>query len=378
MKKVVLSVIMGLCCTLCMAQSFDSEWLKQKWYHLSTYCRAQYEIACLDSIQHQLKDKAKEKEDIENTLRALRSVTLKNYNKTLLDISNCLSTHDLTKKNPATGSIYHYYASIAHNNPQDIEVLVDPKVNYPQVDSLRRTLMSDIATFYAQDYQSNAPQEAEFPFSLSPVEMVCMACVLVLLILLIVVSVILGILNKRMKHLADKMSRYENSMSYQRSKTLSSATAPSISPREFSDLKDRLSRVESALASIAIDKNKEALAANTSPRPSAVSTPQPTSTNADSYVFLRNFKDGIMKECSENEAQYRLILLNAQVASGEFTFVGNVGTAIATKDATFEYVCELSNWTSSAKSCTTIEKGQAEKVSGGKWKVTKKATIQFS
>jgi hypothetical protein len=85
-----------------------------------------------------------------------------------------------------------------------------------------------------------------------------------------------------------------------------------------------------------------------------------------------------MKECSKTDAQYELGLIDAHATTGEYIFIGDINSALATKDATFEDICELLNWSMSSKSCTTIEAGKAEKVIDGKWKVIKKAKVKFS
>jgi lipopolysaccharide biosynthesis regulator YciM len=91
-------------------------------------------------------------------------------------------------------------------------------------------------------------------------------------------------------------------------------------------------------------------------------------------IYLKNFRDGILSECKEAEAQFKITQKIDSMAM--FCFCGDVATAIATKDATFADICELVNWNSRVQSITTIEEGQIKSYSEGKWSIVKPAKIK--
>lgn len=93
-------------------------------------------------------------------------------------------------------------------------------------------------------------------------------------------------------------------------------------------------------------------------------------------LYLKNFKNGEMRECSKQESQYELHLNREDDSVGEFYFAGNPATAIATKDSTFAGVCDYDNWNTNSKTCHSVEKGRAQKISDGKWEATKKARVK--
>lgn len=94
----------------------------------------------------------------------------------------------------------------------------------------------------------------------------------------------------------------------------------------------------------------------------------------ESKIYLKNFKEGILSECRESEAQFCSTNINDSQIS--FNFCGDMAAAIATKDATFDDVCELIGWQSNVRSLYPIADGTARKYSEGKWKVEKQAQIK--
>lgn len=91
-------------------------------------------------------------------------------------------------------------------------------------------------------------------------------------------------------------------------------------------------------------------------------------------IYLKNFRDGILSECNEAEAQFKITQKIDSMAM--FCFCGDVATALATKDATFADICELVNWNNRVRSITTIEEGQIKSYSEGKWSIIKPAKIK--
>lgn len=102
----------------------------------------------------------------------------------------------------------------------------------------------------------------------------------------------------------------------------------------------------------------------------------PSESPKSVVVYLKNFKNGEMRECTKQESQYELHLNREDDSVGEFYFAGNPATAIATKDSTFAGVCDYDNWNTNSKTCHSVEKGRAQKISDGKWEATKKARVK--
>lgn len=95
----------------------------------------------------------------------------------------------------------------------------------------------------------------------------------------------------------------------------------------------------------------------------------------NSPIYLKNFRDNILMECREEDAQFK----TTEISDGQalFCFCGDVATAIATKDATFSGVCELVGWYNEAHSLSMIDNGIIKQYSEGKWEVVKLAKIKF-
>lgn len=97
-------------------------------------------------------------------------------------------------------------------------------------------------------------------------------------------------------------------------------------------------------------------------------------TQEPEVIYLKNFRDGILSECREADAQFKIVHKSGTTAS--FCFCGDVATAVATKDATFADVCELIGGNNSVRSIKTIEDGQVRVYSEGKWSVIKPARVK--
>lgn len=92
-------------------------------------------------------------------------------------------------------------------------------------------------------------------------------------------------------------------------------------------------------------------------------------------TYLRNFKNGILSECGENEAQYKITQKFGD-SQAKFAFCGNESAAIATKDATFSEVCEVIGWSSQISHITNLEEGRIQMYSERKWKVITPAKVK--
>lgn len=93
------------------------------------------------------------------------------------------------------------------------------------------------------------------------------------------------------------------------------------------------------------------------------------------FQYAKNFKDGYMNSCSQNEAQFRLLMKGDGVSS--FEFFGDFETAKANVDGTFDGVCKIEGGIAGSSRITTVCSGEAIVQPNGKWKVTKLATVKF-
>lgn len=92
--------------------------------------------------------------------------------------------------------------------------------------------------------------------------------------------------------------------------------------------------------------------------------------------FLRHYKSGVLEQVKEEEAFYEVVYSPGN-QMGRFYFVGNDNNAIKNKSAQIDGVCETSGISSTAKRIKTLKWGECERLSDGKWKVTKKTKITF-
>lgn len=396
MKKICIFFTMVLCYTLGMAQNLDRARFEKDWRHLSAYCCAQYEIQYLNFINGQL---PKPDSRIENTVRELQTVSLENVGAGFTEVK---SFHDKISilNNSDAVLIYSYYDSISNlpNSSKTLDALFirlsDQELS---LDSLKTSLTDRIVAVYAQKSQASLESDGSLFTKLSIMDISFIVCNIILLILLIIVLVKMGSLNDNITDLRKSISDLKDDIHRKNNPTLASGS--SNNKKEIVDLVNRITRVESAILSLNSkmseasspskpDNTHVARDVKTTPKSDFDEPSQPkrdeepksaeTSLKKGVPLYLKNFNAGTMKECTANDAQYELILPDAQSLSGEFTFVGDINSALATKDATFEDVCDLENWSMSSKSCDTVEKGKAEKVSDGKWKVIKKAKVKFS
>lgn len=68
-------------------------------------------------------------------------------------------------------------------------------------------------------------------------------------------------------------------------------------------------------------------------------TPVAPVTKEETYVFAKNFKNGVLRECSEKEAQYK-IFPNASGNGGSIEFCGSMEVAMKLTSAVFDGVGE--------------------------------------
>ena len=108
----------------------------------------------------------------------------------------------------------------------------------------------------------------------------------------------------------------------------------------------------------------------TSPRPDSKKEPQ------IKYLYLKNHKDGYLKECQENMAHFKLYL-NDDELGGNFECIAKLEETLKNKESVFKDNSILKEWTSNSTDYRTIKKGVAVK-EGGNWKVKEKIEVVFS
>lgn len=109
----------------------------------------------------------------------------------------------------------------------------------------------------------------------------------------------------------------------------------------------------------------------------------PSSPRSDSkkepqikYLYLKNHKDGYLKECQENMAHFKLYL-NDDELGGNFECIAKLEETLKNKDSVFKDNSILKEWTSNSTDYRTSKKGVAVK-EGGNWKVKEKIEVVFS
>lgn len=392
---------MVLCYTLSMAQSIDYQKVNAEWSQLVSYCRAKYEIQYFELI-----DPNHGRSQMVNATTALRQVNLKSQSFDLLYIQSTLKSKKLDE-NPVVTYIYHYFDSIA-KIPQGQRNFEDLFPVIPSTDifffEFAIRLKNDVASIYAYRSEPQKTEKQKMSFDFSVFEISIMILMLIFAIVIIILLVRLSSLSSKVSSLHKRIHFLEGDVhNIKPSKVEIPSSTPSKS-KEIVNLSERIARLESVVwdlnAKVATAPSKEVKKEEkyspiekpkSTVESSIVEVPQegpqkeapiqetvtePVKTGVS--IFLKNFNAGAMKECSAPDAQYELVLPDAQSTVGEFSFVGDINSALATKDATFEDVCDLENWSMSSKSCSTVERGKAEKIAEGKWKVSKKAKVKFA
>lgn len=381
MKKGFLLIVMALCCTLSMAQSIDSRRVRSDWNKLVVFCCANYEIHYLEIIESE-----RNNEQVQKILSELDSIVNNSTQLEMSEIGDIISKPDLFVEDTIgnrMSSIYTYFDTINSSLPRkyNFELLFPKRVSDISFEPFALKLRSEVISKYGQSVQD--PNIVLLTFFIG------MVFILIFTIISIVLIRKICLLNSKVSNLDRKILQVENRVNSAKNtpNTLSKQT-------DISSLANKIDRIERAILDI---NNRIALLLKETktvhqPNPnettkfvegyakvdSAHETKLVASVKSGISIFLKNFNKGIMKECSKTDAQYELGLIDAHATTGEYIFIGDINSALATKDATFEDICELLNWSMASKSCTTIEAGKAEKVIDGKWKVIKKAKVKFS
>ena len=98
-------------------------------------------------------------------------------------------------------------------------------------------------------------------------------------------------------------------------------------------------------------------------------------TTIQPQIFVKHHNHGIMRECDQTTAQYRLLELKDNTA--KFEFCGNIEKAVKNSDTVFDYVADIQGETNNATTITTAECGKVQHLEDGQWKVIKKAILKF-
>ena len=170
-------------------------------------------------------------------------------------------------------------------------------------------------------------------------------------------------LNKEIRDLNNKICELEKRNGGQQY----SGTEISDLSKVINSLLKRFDDLDEKFTKLLETQNSKQLASNIVLPPTEIERPQ-------NVKYAKNFKDGFMVECQENEAYFKLTL---QGNDAKFEFCGDKSKAIAQKNATFDDVCDTLSYSINAKDLCTQELGYAQLQSGGNWKVTKKAKIKF-
>lgn len=371
---------MGVCYAICMAQPLDTARIEANWDNIIAYCCAQYEIDYLRSTNPTTNG---------DVIAKLKGVSLGNSGLNMTYVRNA---NQSIQNGSVINGFEHYFDSLASVSKkiQSWDALfIEVNVNQYSSKQKAEELRENLKTTYT--YRPAIKEKSYEMSLLDEISLVEIILIVLVVLLLVAVTVAfakissdrtnLDYIRSRVRNLEENAYSSSNKASNKEYSRKSSSDASST----LADLTSRVSRLESVVASMKAksvseksDDNKEAVKEDTDSRSKEAMRNQETSKQSFFSVYLKNFNEGIMKECVVDEAQYELLLQDKQSSTGEFMFVGNIEAALATKDATFDYVCDLENWSLSAKSCRTTENGKAEKMSDGKWRVVRKGKVKFS
>lgn len=154
---------------------------------------------------------------------------------------------------------------------------------------------------------------------------------------------------------------------------LARATSKSDRKSEIQELNKRLDSLESKVKELTSQMSRIRISSGIEPKVAEVQI-KPSNPPRPTCIYVKNFKNGLLRVVEETEAQYKLDLINESRA--QFSFCGDVDRALHNIDGTFDDVCDWESSTSDAKEIITEKPGTAEKEpDGSKWKVTSKAII---
>lgn len=372
---------MGVCYAICMAQPLDTDRIEANWDNILAYCCAQYEI---DYLQRSTDTTANG-----DVIDKLKGVSLGNSGFNMTYVRN--ANQSIQNESVIKGFV-HYFDSLARVSQKIqswdalfIEYNVNQYSSKQKAEELREKLKS---TYTYRPAAKEKSYEMGLWDDMSLVEIILIVLVVLLLVAVTVAfakissdRTNLDYIRSRVRNLEENAYSSSNKASNKEYSRKSSSDASST----LADLTSRVSRLESVVTSMKAksvseksEVNNETVKEDSDSGTKEVKRNPETSKQSFFSVYLKNFNEGIMKECVVDEAQYELLLQDKQSSTGEFMFIGNIEAALATKDATFDYVCDLENWSMSSKSCETTENGKAEKMSDGKWRVVRKGKVKFS
>lgn len=369
---------MGVCYAICIAQPLDTARIEANWDNILAYCCAQYEI---DYLLRSTDTTANG-----DVIAKLKGVSLGNSGFNMTYVRNA---NQSIQNGSVIKGFEHYFDSLASVSQKiqswDALFNVNQYSSKQKAEELRKILKSTYA-------DRPAAKEKSYEMGLwDDISLVEIILIVLVVLLLVAVTVALAKISSDRTNLAHIKSRVHNleenaySSSNKASNKEYSRRSSSDASSMIQDLTLRVSRLESVVTSMKAksvseksEVNNETVKEDYDSGTKEVKRNQETSKQSFFSVYLKNFNEGIMKECVVDEAQYELLLQDKQSSTGEFMFIGNIEAALATKDATFDYVCDLENWSMSSKSCETTENGKAEKMSDGKWRVVRKGKVKFS
>lgn len=140
----------------------------------------------------------------------------------------------------------------------------------------------------------------------------------------------------------------------------------------------RLSRLEQSVMSFTNELESLKKSLNNQPKEQHFSESKPSVlaqniSTIGKTVFTKNYGGGLLRECDETKAQYKIYVSNEGVS--EFEFSGRLDQAKDAPDATFDGVCHLQGvGIENAKSYKTVVRGKVSRTENG-WQVVEKTII---
>lgn len=360
MKKIFLLIISIILFSIVHAQNLDVERINKDWSKLVDYVTLKYNQA---GLEYGIKDEG------------TRNVYEERI-KSVLDtqkINQCMPIDTFLTLVQSVFPDYHLNIDLSPAKTQLIEQLLGGNITAPDsglqkvIDDTQKQLRTEILSEYKIQPSSVEEEESDSSNCLPIWVYIFMA---VLLAAAIALAIWTFLLNRKMAGIRHSQKRQDDSASFSRNSDAEHFQA------QINILQDRMADLEKKAALWAekgLDFEKElGSLRNLS---SQLSKDQPEVEEKSNTIYVKNFKKGVLKKCSKEEAQFCLIETQQELLA--FEFCGNIEYAMANRDATFDGVCNLHGNPNKAIKIVNENRGTVKSVASDRWQVVEMATVKF-
>lgn len=360
MKKIFLLIISIILFSIVHAQNLDVERINKDWSKLVDYVTLKYNQA---GLEYGIKDEG------------TRNVYEERI-KSVLDtqkINQCMPIDTFLTLVQSVFPDYHLNIDLSPAKTQLIEQLLGGNITAPDsglqkvIDDTQKQLRTEILSEYKIQPSSVEEEESDSSNCLPIWVYIVLA---VLLAAVIALAIWTFILNRKIARFKYNSKQQEDDVSFSRN-----SDTENLQP-QINILQDKVAYLEGKAASwdekgLALEKELNSMR-NLSSQPSNV---QPKVEEKSNTIYVKNFKKGVLKKCSKEEAQFCLIETRQGLLG--FEFCGNIEYAIANRDATFDGVCNLHGNPINATKIVNENRGTVKSVASDRWQVVEMASVKF-